>query len=232
MNILCTICARQGSKGVKNKNIIKIYGKPLIAYTIEQAKKANTFNKIVLSTDSRSIQKIGKKFGAESWFLRKHSLSSDNISKVNVIRDIFLKSEEKFKKKFDLIVDLDVTSPLRNVTDIINAIKYFKKKRLEILFSACKSKKNPYFNIVEYKKNKISLVKNQKKQIYSRQKAKQTFDVNASIYIWSRKSLINFRTFFKKKTGIFLMSEERSWDIDSYFDLKIVKFLLKKKYGY
>ena len=231
MKILCTICARKGSKGVKNKNITKIYGKPLIAYTIEQAKKANIFNKIVLSTDSRPIQKIGKKFGAESWFLRKPSLSSDNISKVSVIKDIFLKSEEKFNRKFDLIVDLDITSPLRNVSDIIKATRLFKKKKLEILFSVCKSKKNPYFNIVEYKNNKISLVKSQKKQIYSRQKAKQTFDANASIYIWSRKALLNFSTFFKKKTGVFLMPDERSWDIDSYFDLKIVKLLLKKKYG-
>ena len=97
MNILCTICARAGSKGIKNKNIKLLNGKPLIYYTIQQAVKSKIFKNIVVSTDSK-IQKISIKFGASSWFLRQANLSGDNISKIKVIRDSLKKVKNTIKK--------------------------------------------------------------------------------------------------------------------------------------
>ena len=82
MNVLITICARGGSKGIKNKNIKNINGKPLISYSINQALKSNIFNEIVVSTDSKLISKISKNFKAESWFLRPKNLSNDKSEKI------------------------------------------------------------------------------------------------------------------------------------------------------
>ena len=99
MNILCTICARKGSKGVKNKNITIINNKHLIYYTILQAKKSKIFDDIVLSTDSKKFQKIAKKYGLNSFFLRPKKLSTSNIPKIPVIRHALFKSENFYKKK-------------------------------------------------------------------------------------------------------------------------------------
>ena len=110
-SVLCTICARGGSKGVKNKNIKLINGKPLIAYTIEQAQKSKLFEHIVISTDSDDIANISKEYGAEVFFKRDAALSSDTAGKLDVIRDAFIKSENYYGEKYDFQIDLDATSP-------------------------------------------------------------------------------------------------------------------------
>ena len=229
MNILCTICARKGSKGIKNKNMILLKNHKLIDLSIHQAKKVKIFNKIVVSTDSKIIQKhvVSKK--VLSWFIRPKKLSGDKSSKLDVIRHALIESEKKFKIKFDIICDLDVTSPLRLKSDIINSYRKFIKNKYEILFSVCEAKKNPYFNMVEKKNGKIELVKNLKEKILSRQKAPKVYEMNASIYFWKRDALIKRRSLFGNKVGIFLMPRERSIDIDDQFDLKIVrKFLINE----
>ena len=136
-------------------------------------------------------------------------------------------AESKFKTKFDVICDLDITSPLRINLDIINSYKKFIKKKYDILFSVCEAKKNPYFNMIEERKNEINLVKKLKKQILSRQKAPRVYEMNASIYFWKRDALINKRNLFGKNVGIHLMPRERSIDIDDYVDLFLVKKLIK-----
>ena len=228
MKILCTICARGGSKGVKNKNIKLINKRPLISYTIKQAKKSKLFDKIVVSTDSKNIQKCAQKFGAESWFLRPKKLASDQSQKVPVIQHTLRESEKYFKKKFDIIIDLDVSSPLRIKEDVSKAFNKFIQNKLGILFTVCNSRKNPYFNMIELKNNNVTTVK-RKKNFYRRQDAPLVYDANASIYIWKRDYLINKKSLFTKNTGIYIMPEIRSMDIDSYDDFKIVEFLLKNE---
>ena len=122
-NILCTICARGGSKGVKNKNIKELKGKPLIAYTIEQAKASGLFEHIVISTDSDDIANVAKEYGAEVFFKRSEEMASDTAGKLDVIKDAFEKSEKYYNKTFDYLIDLDATAPLRIVEDIINSLK-------------------------------------------------------------------------------------------------------------
>jgi len=220
---------RSGSKGVKNKNLKIINNKPLMYYTINQAIKSKLFDNIVVSTNSKKILKIAKYYGADGWFLRPKKLSSDYSPKVPAIKHALIEAEKHYKKKFDIIIDLDATSPLRDIKDILNAYKYFKRKKNNMLITGCRSRKNPYFNIVEIVKNKLQLAKKLKKNIYRRQDAPKTYDGNASIYIWKRKSLINFKTFFTNKTAIYEMPESKSIDIDSKFDFKLVEFLLKQK---
>lgn len=228
MSILCVICARKGSKGIKNKSLKLINNKPLIYYTINQAISSNLFKEIVVSTDSKKIQKIATSLGAKSWFLRPKKLSNDNSPKLPVIKHALLASEDFFKQKFEICVDLDLTSPLRKISDIKLAVKKFKKEKADNLFSVTHAKKNPYFNMVEKKNKTYVLSKNSKKIISSRQKTPNVYEMNASIYIFRRRILINKNTLFNSKTSIFLMPRERSIDIDDYFDLKLIKNIMKR----
>ena len=232
LNILCTICARSGSKDVKNKALKKINGKHLIEITIKQAISSKIFDEVVISTDSKKIQKIALKTGAKSWFLRSKKLSSDKSSKIPAIRDALLKSEHKFKKKFDVCIDLDITSPLRKINDIKNALNlFFKHKKTEILFSVSKARRNPYFNMVEINNRRISIVKKNRNcyPVLRRQDAPNVYDMNASIYIWKRSKLLKSNNLFSKNTNIYEMPQNRSIDIDNHFDLEFIKYILRKR---
>ena len=233
-SILCTICMRAGSRGVKNKNIKLINKKPLMYYTIKQAKESKIFDKIIVSTDSKKMFKKAKSYGVDGWFLRPKKLASNESSKVAAIKHAFIEAEKYYRKRFDIIVDLDVTSPLRKTLDIIKAYKLFIKKRGDVLISGSKSKHNPYFNIVEIVDKKIKKVKDVKDMFFRRQDAPVTYDLNASVYIWNRKTLLKstkaaLERNFKYKAVFYEMPNSRSIDIDSEFDFKLVEFLLKKK---
>jgi len=229
---LCTISMRGGSKGVKNKNLRLVNGKPLMYFTIKQAIKSKIFDHIVVSTDSKKILKIAKSYGAEGWFLRPKKMALDKSPKIPAVKHALIQAEKYYNKKFEFIVELDATSPLRKVKDIINAYKFFIKKKANILVTGSKSKKNPYFNMVDVidkkKMRGLKRIKKLKKNIFRRQDAPQVYDCNASIYIWNRKSLMNFKSFMNKKTVLYEMPESRSIDIDSKLDLQIVEFLLRK----
>ena len=229
MKVLCVICARQGSEGVPNKNIKEILGKPLIAFSIEQALESNLFDKIVVSTDSEEIKKIAKKYGAECWFSRPAELCKDDSAKLPAIQHALRESEKKFNCKFDQIIDLDVTSPLRNVQDIRKAYNIFLKDGLDNLITGTRSGRNPYFNMIEIKNGEIELSKKLKIAPVSRQQSPQVFDVNASIYIWTRDFLLKENSLFSGRLGFYQMPEDRSIDIDSPLDWEIVKMLMEKK---
>ena len=150
MKILCTICMRGGSKGLKNKNLSKIKNKYLMWYTINAAKKSNIFKDIVISSDSSSILKVAKSFGINNLIDRRKTLSKSKTSKILVIRDC-LKNGNTKNTKYNLVFDLDVTSPLRVITDIKNAKNVFKNN-YDILVSGTEARSNPYFNAVKKKK--------------------------------------------------------------------------------
>ncbi|XAK03282.1 acylneuraminate cytidylyltransferase family protein [Campylobacter coli] len=230
-NNICIIGCRAGSKGVKNKNIRDIAGKPLIAYTIEQALRSRLFKHVVLSTDSKEIADIGKKWGAEVFFLRESYMASDSAGKLQVIQDAVIRSEQYYREEYDVVVDLDVTSPLREVSDIVNAYEQFIKDDNDILITASPSRKSPYFNMIEViqnqEKNIPKLSKNLPNSIIRRQDAPQCYDMNASIYIWKKNILLSSNTLFTNNTGLYIMPEDRSVDIDTELDFKFVEFLLQ-----
>lgn len=229
-NVLCTICARGGSKGVKNKNIKELNGKPLIAYTIEQAKASRLFNHIVISTDSDHIANIAKEYGAEVFFKRTPEMASDTAGKLDVIRDAFIRSEEYYKITFDYLIDLDATAPLRSVEDIINSFNQFKENNNDNLITAMPSRRSPYFNLVEVSKNgKVELSKKLDNSIVRRQDAPKSYDMNASIYIWKRETILNKKSIFLENTGLYVMPEERSIDIDTELDFEFVEFMIRKR---
>lgn len=226
--ILCTICARGGSKGVKNKNIKPINGKPLIAYTIEQAKESGLFEHIVISTDSDLIADTAKKYGAEVFFKRSAEMASDTAGKLDVVKDAFMRSEEHYGERYDYHIDLDATAPLRETKDIIKAFEQFIKDNNDNLITAMPSRRSPYFNLVEMDKDgKVYLSKTLDKKVLRRQDAPESYDMNASIYIWKRDVLLDNNSIFLEKTGLYIMPEERSIDIDTEEDYKYVEFLMK-----
>ena len=230
MKNLCTICMRGGSKGLSNKNLRVLLGKPLMAYTIEQAQESKLFEHIVVSTDSNKIAKMAISFGAKAWFLRPSELSKDEAPKIPAIRHAFLESERHFNCKFDLVIDLDVTSPLRRVGDITNAYNQLIEENADILITGSSARKNPYFNMVEIIEGQLQLVKKLDEPVVRRQDAPQVYDMNASMYIWKRNVLLNKDSLFTKKTSLYIMPEESSVDIDTDLDWQFVEFLMGENF--
>jgi CMP-N-acetylneuraminic acid synthetase len=226
MKVLGTICARGGSKGVKNKNIREIAGKPLIAHTIEYFKKWKKADRIVCSTDSKKIADIAKKYGAEIPFLRPAELATNTAPKIPVLQQLVKFCEKQDNIKYDTIVDLDPTAPLRKRKFLEEAFKKFLENDTYNLYSVTKARKNPYFNMVELDENGYAHLCKES-NIVRRQDAKLVFELNASIYIYNRDFLLDTNALHSDKTIIYEMPSIASIDIDSELDFVFVEFLLK-----
>lgn len=228
IKILITICARKGSKRVKNKNIRDFIGKPLITHTIDIAKKWGRADKIVVSTDSEEIARISEEHGAEIPFMRPKELSSDISPKLPVIKHAIEYLKNEHNQEYDLVVDLDPTSPLRIVNDIENAYNIMIQNQPFNLFSVCSARKNPYFNMVELnKKGYAHLCKKLKNPVFRMQDTPKVYELNASIYMYWANHLIDMDNLINDGSMIFEMPPERSIDIDSEFDFKLAEFFFK-----
>ena len=137
-------------------------------------------------------------------------------------------SEKYCSLKFDVIVDLDVTAPLRTSEDIEKAYLKLIEKDADNLISVCESRKNPYFNMIEVHNDIPKVVKKIKNRPVSRQEAPKVFDMNAAIYMWQRRSKIDYENLISDKTVLYEMPQERSVDIDSETDWNFVEFMLKR----
>ncbi len=227
---ICTICARGGSKGVKNKNIRNLAGEPLIAYSLKQAKDCGLFGLIAVSSDSPDILSIARRFGADILIERPLYLAGDSAPKVPVIRHCVEEAERISNKKFDIVVDLDATSPLRIAEDIIGAVSLLERKNVSNVITACPARRSPYFNLVELEESGVvKLSKSLDENIVRRQDSPRCFDMNASIYVWKRQALTDQATVFNFDTLLFEMPEERSTDIDTELDFEIVEFLMNNR---
>ena len=227
-HLLCTIGMRGGSKGVPDKNLRPLLGKPLMAYTIEQALQSGLFEHMVVSTDSAEIAEMAKTYGAEAWFLRPAELATDEAPKLPVICHAFLEAEKHYGHEFEILVDLDATAPLRSVEDINGAYDQLVAEDSDMLITASPARKNPYFNMVEIVDGRVRKVKEMKPPPTRRQDAPSVYDMNASIYIWNRQALFEYDTLFTDKTTLYVMPEERSVDIDTDLDWEFVEFITLK----
>ena len=224
--IISIIPARGGSKGIPKKNIYKINNKPLIAYTINEAKKSKFFKDVIVSTEDSEIEKISKKFHAQV-LKRPKKLSTDNTPTNSVIINVIKQLETKGNIEFDAIAILQPTSPLRTVNDIDNSIKIFLKNKCDSVMSVTKVHHPPHWI---YSINKRTLTKflKSKTRIFRRQDSPTLYQLNGAI-------LIATKEFFLKKKEIgnntipYIMPQERSIDIDSFYDLKIASLILKNK---
>jgi CMP-N,N'-diacetyllegionaminic acid synthase len=230
MNRLCTICARAGSKGVLNKNIRDLGGKPLIAHSIEQAQRSGLFDYIAVSSDSEAILGVAKDMGCDFIINRPLQLASDTAAKFPVIQHCALAVEDLAGTTFNTYVDLDATSPLRLVEDIINSVHLLETENCGNVITASPSRRSPYFNLVELDSDDVvQLSKSPVNAVNRRQDSPQCYDMNASIYVWDREHLMEKDSLFNEKTALYVMPESRSQDIDSELDFLIVEMLLKNR---
>lgn len=228
MKILCTICARAGSKGVTNKNLRLINGLPLIAYSLQQAVETKLFSQIAVSSDSTEIRTTAMAHGATFVVDRPTQMASDTAPKLPAIRHCVETTEKEFGQ-FDIIIDLDATSPLRIAADIIGSLKLLTATNADNVITGTPAHRSPYFNLVEQDENGIvQLSKPLKDAVTRRQDSPKCFDMNASIYVWRRDALLNNPSLFVSSTRLFEMPRERSLDIDSEADFEMVEWMMSK----
>lgn len=231
MNILITICARGGSKGIPGKNIKLIGGKPLIAYTIDLTKKIKTkWNaKVALSTDNMEIKSIASQYEVYSNYSRPEYLASDTAGKIDTIKDLLLYEESLVDFEYDYILDLDITSPFRTLEDLDEALELMiSTPTAKSLFSVNNASRNPYFNMVEKNPSGFySLVKtNSDGSVMTRQSAPKVYDLNASFY-WYRRSFFDsdLKSPISDKSLIFVM-DHVCFDLDHPIDFLFMEYLL------
>lgn len=226
MKTIATICARGGSVGVPRKNIRPLLGRPLIAHTIEQALATRGIDEVYVSTDDEEIAAVARRHGAKVPFLRPAELATSSAAKIPVIRHL-CEWVEANDGAFDRIVDLDPTSPLREVADI-EACLALLDDSVDTVITAFESEKNPYFNMVERKADgNIGLVCGGSVQVVARQQAPVVYSMNASIYVWHRATLA--KGLWSGRVKMHVMPRERSIDIDSPLDFEIVEVLMTRR---
>tara|TARA_B100001769_G_C22096990_1_gene591919 strand:- start:16 stop:690 length:675 start_codon:yes stop_codon:yes gene_type:complete len=214
------IPARKGSKGIKNKNFIKIKNKHLVEYTFETLNKIPKDRKYVLS-DCSTVKKIADKYKINTNYIRTKKLSKDNTLLIQNLChfDKFINN----KIKFNHYIVLQPTSPLRNSKDITNSIKKYLKNKSESLFSISPSLEHPNESIF-FKKNKLNYFNKTKNSL--RQNYKKSYFINGAIYIFNRKLLKQKKNISNLKHSTYEMPKLRSIDLDDYQDLEIAKKLI------
>ncbi len=229
-NIIITICARGGSKGVPGKNIRPLLGKPLIGYTIEQALAFPENPRIVVSTDDEKIKNIAQSYGLEVPFLRPDELASDTAPKIPAMIHAVLEAEKYWNEKYDIVVDLDPTNPLRELKHIQDMVQMLTSMpQTSVVFSVTEAAKNPYFNMVELDNNQYAFLCKKSEYKGTRQQAPKVYQVNSCIYVLWRDVLIQEQTVLTNRTRIYEMPEEASMEIDRPVDFEFVEHLMKKK---
>jgi len=227
VSTIVSICARGGSQGVPGKNIRPLLGKPLIVYTIEQALACPGVDGIYVSTDSPEIAEIARAAGAEVPFLRPAELATSSAPKIPVIQHL-VEQIELAGVRVQRIVDLDPTSPLRDIADI-QACLGMLDGETDVVITGYEAEKNPYFNMVEMQPDgTVGLVKQPRQSVVARQQAPKVFAMNASIYVWHRHTLE--KGLWRGRARLYVMPRERSIDIDSPVDFKLVEILMREKY--
>ena len=219
------IFARKNSRGIKNKNLVKLKSKSLLFYSINIAKKIVKKENIYISSDNQKLEKFALKYGI-NFIQRPKYLATSNspeyLSWKHAINELKNKNIN-----FDIFVSLPTTSPLRNKTDVLKTINKLNKK-IDIVLTATKSSRNPYFNIVEKKKNGFYDVVTKKKNIFRRQDAPTTYDLNTVAFVSTPKYILNSKSIFDGRVQVNCTPLERSIDIDDKFDLKIAEKLMKR----
>ena len=233
MKILITVCARGGSKGIPGKNIKFLNGNPLIYYTFKTAvnfAKSQGNVDIILSTDSDEIKQAVLNLGFPKIDLsydRPPELGGDAIGKLDVIKDVLTYAQGKNNIKYDYILDMDVTSPLRTVQDLKDAFSLIEEKKDALnLFSVSPANRNPYFNMVEDIGNDfVALCK--QGDFLTRQSAPKVYDMNASFYIYRDSFFIQDILKVINDKSIIYKIPHLCFDLDHPIDFEFMEFLLK-----
>ncbi len=223
---LILICARKGSKGIKNKNLKRVGKIQLFIHSIKIAKKLQKKYEIFVSSDSKKIIDLSKKENVKT-ILRSSKLSNDKTPEILVWKDAL----KKFKKKFlylpKKIIILPPTSPLRKLNDIKKCIKKYQTNKYNLVITGYKSNHNPYFNMVKKHRNYVKILLN--KGIHRRQDAPDVYNISTVCYIINTKYLEKTSNIFNKNVGMVEIPQARAIDIDDKLDLFIANKIYEKQ---
>jgi len=230
---ICTICARGGSKGLPGKNLRPIAGKSLLTHAIDHAREVDLFDAIAVSSDSDEILDAARTAGADFAVRRPDSMATDTASKLPAIQHAVATVEAETGKIFDIVVDLDVTAPLRIAEDILGAVRLCEETGAANVLTAAPARKNPYFNLIERQPDgTVTLSKTLPgPRIERRQDSPECLDCNAAVYVWRRDIFMENANVFYDDTQLYVMPPERSHDIDTPLDFDFVEFLLARERG-
>lgn len=225
MRNIAIITARSGSKGILDKNIKELHGKPLIAYTIEAAIRSECFDTVMVSTDSQMYADLSAKYGAEVPFLRSEDLASDLASSADVLLEV-LNEYGKIGKTYDSACLLQPTSPLRNAQDIINAYDIYTQKKAFSVVSVTELE-HPIawcgrLGKDDSLKGFIPRVSEGRRQIQEK-----AYRPNGAMYVFDIKQFIEDQYLYREGSYAYIMPMERSVDIDTEFDFRFAEFLME-----
>jgi len=227
MEILAIIPARGGSKGLPRKNIRLLDGKPLIYYTINEAKKSKHITHLVVSTDDEEIAKKLQDYEIDV-IKRPSKLAQDDTPTSHVVRHVIKFLEESTKNNFEIIIVLQPTSPLRNSRDIDLAIEKFLKTNCETIVAVTEIQHPPYW-MYTIQNDRLIPIMERGEEVYRRQDSQKFYQINGAIYIISKEKILKQNTLLSDSIRPFVMPPERSLDIDNELDFKLAELLIKEK---
>jgi len=222
---IAIITARSGSKGLIDKNIKDLKGKPLIAYTIEAAILSECFDTVMVSTDSQKYAEISAKYGAEVPFLRSADLASDHATSSDVVLHV-LNEYGKMNITYDSVCLLQPTSPLRNAQDIINAYDIYKQKKAFSVVSVTELE-HPIAWCGELGENDSLNGFIPRASEGRRQIQRKAYRPNGAMYIFDTKQFLEDQYLYRDGSYAYIMAMERSVDIDTEFDFRFAEFLME-----
>ena len=226
MKNIAIIPARSGSKGVKDKNIRDLCGKPLMAYTIEAAIKSGEFDEVMVSTDSEYYAEIAKQFGASVPFLRSIETSSDTASSWDMVKEV-LCGYRKQGREFDTFCLLQPTSPLRTFEDICSAYDLYRNKANFAVVSVCEAEHSPLWcgNLPDSGEF-IGFV--DEKNLKQRQAGRKYYRLNGAIYIVCIDKFKDDDFLYREGSFAYVMPQDRSVDIDTEIDFKLAEVYMEE----
>lgn len=226
MGSIAIITARSSSKGLPDKNIRELCGKPLLAYSIECAISSGRFDKVFVSTDSEKYAEIAERFGADASFLRSEETSSDPAGSWDVVREVVYKLEEK-GEFYDDIMLLQPTSPLRTVSDIRDSFALMEEKGANAVVSVCEMEHSPLWSNTLEEDLCMDDFRRENYCDIRRQDLPKYYRLNGAIYLVNRKELEQSKM-LRHKCYAYIMPTERSIDIDTAFDFKIAECYMQE----
>lgn len=231
---LCVIAARAGSKGLPGKNSKMFVGKPLLAHSIEQAKISGVFDYVALSSDSEIYLGIGREAGADLLIERPKELASDLVGKPPVLSHALRHAEELTGNEFSIFCDLQPTSPLRTTKDILGAVeKLTANPELKNVVSVCTASGSPYYTLLEEREDGcVNNLVTTPTSFSRRQDLPRCLELNGSIYVWRRESILQELPAVTENTGYWLMEDACNFDIDTDLDFSIAEFVAKHHFGW
>ena len=224
MRNIAIIPARSGSKRLSNKNIKLLAGKPLMAYSILEAIQSGMFDEVMVSTDSENYAKIAQEYGASVPFLRSLDTASDSASSWDMIDEV-LREYQKRGKSFDSFCLLQPTSPLRKAEDIQAAYELFVERKALAVVSVCETEHSPLWCGHLPENRELTSFLNSEK-LKNSQNCGKYYRLNGAIYIVDIKRFDKDKSIYQKGSFAYVMSQERSVDIDTELDFRLASVLL------